>query len=61
VLSGFADDVDRFRYVKTFAGDANGGVDFRNLTFGELTVDRRPSDLDDVPIISVAVAIFESF
>ena len=48
VLRGLANDVDGFRDVEAFADDANGGVDFRNLSFGELTVDSRSSNLDDV-------------
>ena len=34
--------------VEAFADDADGGVDFGDLPFGELAVDGGSGDLDDV-------------
>ena len=49
VLLGFADDVDGLGDVEAFAGDADRGIDFRDLTFGELAVDGGAGDLDYMP------------
>ena len=58
VLLGLADDVDRLGDVEAFADDADGGVDFGDLPFGELAVDGGSGDLDDVADnVRVAVAI----
>ena len=45
VLSGFADDVDGIGNVVAFAGDADGGVDFGDIAFGELNVHSGAGDL----------------
>ena len=46
VLRGLADDVDGRRDVEAFAGDADGGEDLGNLTFGELAIDGGSGDLN---------------
>ena len=43
---GFADDVDGVGHVEAFAGDADGGVDQRDLPFGKLAVHGRAGHLD---------------
>ncbi len=48
MLLGLANDVDRLGDVKALAGDPDRGVDFGDLPFGELAVDGRPGDLNDV-------------
>ncbi len=47
VLRGFADDVDWLGDVKALADDADSGVNFGDLAFGELAVDGGTRDLDD--------------
>src|SRR6185312_7156982 len=47
VLFAFADDIDGLGHVEALAHDADGGVDFGDLPFGELAVDGRSCDLHD--------------
>ena len=47
VLLHFADDVDGRGDVEALAGDADGGVDQRNLALGKLAVHGRAGHLDD--------------
>ena len=57
VLRHFDNHVDGSRHVEAFAGDADGGVDDRDLVLRELNVDGRSGDLDHFafrPALAVA-------
>ena len=47
MLLDFADDVDGLGHVEALAGDADGGIDQRDLALGKLAVHGRPGYLDD--------------
>ena len=46
VLRDLDDEVDRSRDVEAFAGDADGGVDWRDLALRKLNVDGGTGNLD---------------
>jgi hypothetical protein len=57
MLGDLDGDVDRLGDIKTLAGDADRGMDDRNLFGGELDVDGGPATWITFPSTSVAVAL----